>query len=1155
MTATSPEMGSYFKELEQKIDEIYRIATKARSLGYDPEPEPEIPRAGDLADRVEKLVGPEGVAPVIRELEASKMEREELALKIAEMVVDGKFGKLEQQQAAEQAVRTALAILTEGVVVAPLEGITEVKIKKNFDKTSYLAIYFASPIRAAGGSAAAMSILAADFVRRRMYLDPYKPTEEEVERFVEEVDLYRTMVAPGQYTPDADEIRLAVWNLPVEVTGEISHKDIQVTAHRNLDRVEHDFLRGGAILSLTEGIIQRHQKILKYVNKLNIDGWSWLQDIKAKAPKNEDGSPAEETEATREKIPRGDKYLKEVIAGRPVFSHPGRGLGSHGGFRLRYGRARNTGIAAIGIHPATMRICDDFIATGTQMKTERPGKGGAVTPVDSIEGPTVKLSDGSVIQLNSEEEALAVRDRVKEILYLGDMLVGFGEFLENNHPLIPASYCEEWWAQEVEKALADKTFEVGLSIYTSPPFPRPSPGLSIKISEVLGVPLHPAYTYNYQDLNVEEILELGNWLASGSPEFDGEEMRALRVKLESSSKRVLEELGVPHRVEGGEVVIEEHSLPLCRCLGLIKNQELSKETLQRVFRSGATQESTEIVQGLAGFPIRKKSPTQIGARMGRPEKADPRHMSPPVHVLFPIGLAGGKTRSLTSAAEKTREVHVEVARMECKKCKTTGFSRKCQKCGGPTEFVKSCPKCGQQISGGNCTVCRRRPEYFSRRPVNVAELLNAALERLGEEKPELVKGVKGMTSSYKIPEPIEKGILRAKHGVTIFKDGTVRFDSTNIPLTHFKPREVGTGVERLRELGYEKDIHGNPLENDEQMVELKVQDIIIPGKAADYLVRTTKFVDDLLQKFYGLPAFYNVNSPAGLVGQIVLGLAPHTSVGTAGRILGFTKASACYAHPFYHSAKRRDCDGDEDCVMLLLDALLNFSKRFLPSTRGGQMDAPLILNTTINPAEIDKEAHNMDVMTRYPLEFYEATFKFENPANLKFMEVVGGRLGTPAQYEGLNFSTYADDFAAGPEETRYKTLGAMEEKTNAQMDLAEKIRAVDQKDVAELVIDHHFIRDLKGNIRTFAAQSFRCINCNSIHRRVPINGVCARCGNKLVLTVSRGGVEKYMQVSLKLADKYGVSDYTKQRLMLINRDIKSTFESDAAKQMSLADFL
>ena len=76
--------------------------------------------------------------------------------------------------------------------------------------------------------------------------------------------------------------------------------------------------------------------------------------------------------------------------------------------------------------------------------------------------------------------------------------------------------------------------------------------------------------------------------------------------------------------------------------------------------------------------------------------------------------------------------------------------------------------------------------------------------------------------------------------------------------------------------------------------------------------------------------------PSDLVGSIVVALAPHTSGGVAGRIVGFTNAEACFAHPVFHAAKRRNCDGDEDSVTLLLDTLLNFSRAYLPESRGAR---------------------------------------------------------------------------------------------------------------------------------------------------------------------------------------------------------------------------
>ncbi|MCS7131507.1 MAG: DNA polymerase II large subunit, partial [Hadesarchaea archaeon] len=1143
MTVASPSMGTYFKALEERINEVYEIARKARSLGFDPELEPEIPPAEDLASRVEKLVGPPGVAEVIRRLER-EMPREELALRVAEMIVAGRFGEFEDRQAAELAVRTALAIITEGIAAAaPIEGIARVEIRKNFDGTPYLALYFAGPIRSAGGTAAALAVLTGDFVRRKLYLSPYKPTEEEIERFVEEVDLYASEVAHLQYTPSPDDIRIAVRNIPVEITGEPTERSVTVVGYRDLERIGHNFVRGGAVLALVEGVLQKAPKILKYVKKLNIDGWEWLSDLVARAPSAEEESGPVYI--------KGDKYLDEIIAGRPVFSYPGR----PGGFRLRYGRARNTGIAAVGIHPATMAVLDNFLAIGTQLKIERPGKGAAVAPVDTIEGPVVKLVDGSVVRVNSLEQALELEGKITEILFLGDILLGFGEFLENNHPLMPAGWCEEWWALEVRRAMKSKTLDIDVSPYLNKPYVSPPPQLAIEISEKLGVPLHPTYTYHFREVTIDDIREVAKWLSTGEPEFERGILKRLRVALEPTAKRALELLGVPHVVDGKDVIIEEHALPLCRCLGILNGQKLTFEKFDSIIRGAYSKDIIEIIQALAGFPLRDRSPTKIGCRMGRPEKASPRIMSPPVHVLFPVGLRGGATRSVIKAAQKG-DVVVEVARLECPQCGEVVMSRRCPKCGATASYVLICTRCGRRSNEEKCLACGAPTAYYEKRRIDVKSMFEDVLRRLGESPPDEVKGVKGMTSAYKIPEPLEKGILRAKHGVYVFKDGTVRFDATNLPLTHFRPREIGTPVERLRELGYTVDHLGQPLEHEDQVVELKVQDVILSKACAEYLLRASRFVDELLQKFYGLPPYYNANWIADLVGHLVIALAPHTSVGIVGRIIGFTHANVSYAHPYFHAARRRDCDGDEDAVMLMLDALLNFSRRFLPSTRGGMMDAPLILTTRLDPAEIDKEAHNMDVMREYPLEFYEATLRYASPSELlSIMEVVERRLGREQQYEGLGFTHDTSDIANAPLESRYKTLGAMSEKAAVQLSLARRIRAVDERDVAERLIEHHFIPDLKGNLRAFSGQQFRCISCNTKYRRVPLSGSCEKCGGKLVLTVTRGGVEKYLQVAMHIAYEYEVSDYTKQRLKLAQRDIKSTFESDAHRQLSLADFV
>ena len=87
--------------------------------------------------------------------------------------------------------------------------------------------------------------------------------------------------------------------------------------------------------------------------------------------------------------------MEDTVAGRPIFTFPMH----KGGFRLRYGRSRTSGFASTSISSQTLEILNDFIAVGTQLKIERPGKATVITACDSIEPPIVKLKDGSIVKL------------------------------------------------------------------------------------------------------------------------------------------------------------------------------------------------------------------------------------------------------------------------------------------------------------------------------------------------------------------------------------------------------------------------------------------------------------------------------------------------------------------------------------------------------------------------------------------------------------------------------------------------------------------------------------------------------------------------------------------------------------------------------------
>jgi DNA polymerase II large subunit len=1127
---------NYVETMETQLKQLYAISERARLIGLDPSLKTECIIAKDIADLVEGLVGPKEVGVSIRELNA-KMQREEIAFKIAEEIIYGKFGRMEPEAAAEQAIRTALAIFTEGLTAAPIQGVAQVKIKANADRTSYLAIYFAGPIRSAGGTDQALTLVVGDFVRRLLGLDRYKPTADEVSRFLEELRLYERTVGRFQYHLPDDEVKKALNLLPVEVTGTESDP-VEVSSFRNLQRIETNRVRGGALRVVNDGIVGRAPKVLAIIEKLGFQGWDWLREFRKKSEKKSGG------------------FMDDVIAGRPIFSFPSR----RGGFRLRYGRARNTGLAAVGVHPATMLVVERFLAAGTQMRLELPGKGGVTVPVDSLEQPVVLLKDGSVVRV-SLENFDSVKGKVEKILFLGDILISFGDFLYTSKTLSPSGYVEEWWAKDLKIALTERFHgdiakvaetvmisEEKLGAFLEDPFDKkPTAKEAIMLSLHLNMPLHPSSTFFWSNLpSVQEVEMLRKWLSGSEVALEDGAVRKIVGNMEPNVVQALRKIFAPHRIIDGKITVEgDDACAFAFCLGYGTSREVGSSQVESVL---------EAVSSLSGVEVKDKAPTFVGARMGRPEKAKRREMRPLVHVLFPVSLAGGSHRDLTEAAKKG-PVFLDISRRKCPSCKTFTFKVKCADCGCETIAEKSCPRCGRSLKDDSCPTCKARAVRYQRQAFNFRDLLDGSCHSIGVPLPKILRGVKGLTNEDKTPEIIEKGVLRAKHDLSVYKDGTIRFDATNAPLTHFKPAEVGVSVEKLRQLGYSHDTHGESLSDPDQICELKIQDVVIPRNAGEYFVQVANFIDELLVRVYKLPSYYNIKSPDDLVGHLIMGLAPHTCASILGRVIGFTDHNVCYAHPIWHSAKRRDCDGDEDAVMLALDILLNFSRRYLPAQIGGIMDAPLLLIPFVNTKEVQRQAHDFDVDGVYSLEFYEKTLeKVEAKQVSSMIDIVSHRLGTEAQFEGFKFTTPVSNINLGNSDSAYKQFKTMIEKLNMQLELGEKIDAVDVRHVALKVLTTHFIRDIAGNLRAFSTQAFRCKSCNKRFRRLPLRGKCTLCGGSLTLTVYRGGIEKYLDASQQLIDKYSLPDYYAQRIALIRDEIKSMFDNKKPKQVSLIDF-
>ena len=1336
------EMEQYQSILDEDADYAYRIAEEARQQNLDPKPFVEIPRASDLASRTEKLLIEHlenyPVADDIREMLAEH-DRETTSIMMAQRVAKGfREQGYDMVKSIDVGLRVGLAILTEAVLVAPLEGISEVRLLNNLDGSPFVSVHFAGPIRAAGGTAQALAVLIADMIRRELKVGPYIPSDGEVERVKEEFGLYRGNL---QYRPSPKEIEEIVRACPVMINGE-STESIECAGYGRVRNIDEARIRGGVLLVIGEGMCLKAPKIQKHTERLNVPGWDFISKFASKG-EDEDGSNDPDAFKSR-KVQPIDKFMKDIIAGRPIFGGPQQ----PGGFRLRYGRGRPSGLAAASLNPASMLVLDDFITVGTQMKIERPGKACAVTPSNDSEGPYVVLSSGQFLRVDEASIMQTIRPDIRSIWDNGEIVIGYGEFMENNKNLVPAGYTTDWWASDLIDALRTpedveafvklsncgndapkgvpgaETYESGFEQFhvrrrwhrflsrmtvdwnqasaiaerwrTSLPPPHNPWFLDLPLEWVPNVlkalqrgkvedagkmpdssPENPfsaskwlrftgaASGWNPTEMDklqpesippVSELQSIGYDLLPEEPIFQDTLPEAWTFMQHGLLKGALLLLGIPHHHEGDDIVatcgwqallngfgfttrkselhqlidlginVEQRILELRDCntvlraerarlfalekerstiriaaetearqrgLGISETDQVGKEAAESVpdegpenasrYKASQRMHDDHEVDGLLPL-IRESStlrwehaaPQRIGCRMGRPEKSAPREMTPRSHTLFPIALEGGNQRLIANAAGKG-SIRVQMGKRLCSKCgkdspfitchhrvvDNDGLPKIGETCGGRTDMRESTGK------------SRRRGEVQS---VPIESILEDAQLRIGMTRlPQQVKCVKELKSKNQTPEAIEKGLIRAKYNLPVFRDGTIRFDMSDVPVTHFTPKEIYVDWKRLHALGYTHDWEGNPLERDDQMLELFPQDFIVAKNAADYFIRTAQFVDEVLVKYYKMEPYYNATTKDDLVGQLICALAPHTSGGVLSRIIGWADCSGGYAHPLFHAAKRRNCDGDEDAIMLLMDGLLNFSREILPANRGGQMDAPLVLTTRLNPTEIDKEALNVDSAWFYERQFYEATLTQPHPKDIAdSMDFVERRLGTVAAVRGYGYTHDCERMDEGPELSAYKTLATMIDKMNGQLNLCQRLRAINARTVASSVIRSHFLPDLRGNLNAYGRQKIRCLKCGNSYRRMPLAGHCiqpekvggrglsahgvarnegGQCNGKLALTVSEGAVRKYIEVTKHVMDTYGVDTYTRQNMEWLAGSVESLFSNDRAKQMSLSDFL
>src|SRR3989338_9019144 len=348
----SEKTKQYFNTLQKDVKEIYSLIEAARAKGIDPVDKIEIPLAMNMAEKVVGLISTiypqmqgSGIAKRILELEDEFGKLDiSVVFKIGEEVAKQKFCKFSSLlESIDAGIRVGFSYVTLGVVSSPIEGFTELKLGQTIDGKEYFKAYFSGPIRSAGTTASCVVLILIDYLREMFGYAKYDPTEEEVKRYVSENNDYNERISNLQYMPTEEEIIFLARNLPIQIAGEPTEK-LEVSNYKNLERVETNFLRGGMCLIFSEGLAQKAAKGFRLLNGakkngIKSTGFDFIEEYIKLHEKRDKG-----------KTDDSPTYIKDLVAGRPVFGHPSM----PGSFRFRYGRGRTSGFSGASLHPATM---------------------------------------------------------------------------------------------------------------------------------------------------------------------------------------------------------------------------------------------------------------------------------------------------------------------------------------------------------------------------------------------------------------------------------------------------------------------------------------------------------------------------------------------------------------------------------------------------------------------------------------------------------------------------------------------------------------------------------------------------------------------------------------------------------------------------------
>jgi DNA polymerase II large subunit len=1072
--------------LENIISEYLDVAQRARSKGIDPSKQFETKILNDPRDRFQELTNISNISNFINEFQKSDILN---VFNTVKNFVKGKYGfYVESEDSINTALRLAMSVLTNACDTK-VTSFMYITIKEDERKNKYFDVKINDSYRLISSYKLFIALLLVEEIRKAYHYER-RPDQ----KVIEALDiLQKAVYLSNTLSYNENEILLTKYvieKLSFTISFRSNNPDV------NSESAQSAYYLRNLIKFVNKVFGNRIRKNIAIIEKLNLDSWVWLKDL-----------------ITYDVNDRRNSHYNIVLC------NP-----SEGGFQLRVGEAQNTFRNFVGIHPSIFEIFSDFMYEGCNAIISIGNNKLAtckLVSVNSLTPPVVKLSSGSTKRLDNITITHQIKQKIEKILSFGDILIPIQVLPASIRKSIMESYTDQLWLNDILQKI---------NINTTLESERPTNSIVkltdgglffnftikelVDISQQLRIPLHNAANLEWNRINARELDVLYEQITT--PLFSNERIMASDLNI------LLNKLGIEYEsTNKGLIISEEYAYLLSKILKKKPNIDENKSIYTLL----------KEISGIDIFP-------KIYVGLSIPQKVKTKRFENEFHGILPAIQTdtSGRHYDIVSFCKSGKKIVSPV--YFCEVCSKYIPYSKCPLCNNECKESFYCEQCGRINKYNICSVCGSVTKDTGPIEYNWDEFLIKASSNTRTQPYAPLIGLNYETGFESI-ERLEKAILRQKHNIKVSIDGVTKFYIRNLPLKFFKANQISVDKDILLKLGYHEDIFGNELKSNDQILSIKPQDVIISYKLADQLRRVADFIDETLTSLYQQEAFFQIKSIDDLIGHLIVGIPQNNECGIVGRIIGFTNLDACFSSTQWSTFTKGISQNNEYAIMLLLDVLINFSKKFLTNERAIYMN-PFYLQLRTTPISAKNANVSLNISSLNTVKKASDNIK-TNLTTEEFKIFYSKHHNTMCLWSEISDSIQI---------TRNKAEKSLLNLAQIQLSILNKTTNL-TNDIIIGMIQDYLLPFLRKQIKEFGTK-YRCQHCNKTYRRPPISSSCIVCNKQVKPTISLDTIETVYNFITVLTESSGINQRLRDELTIIKENI--SILKYGRKQTTLLDY-